>query len=169
MNHWAVVYDCLNVGVAFHCIAPSLVSIWQKKSGASEPMGGPIGPPKFWLNQKLRETTMKCDSFMTGPKNLLSFRRPYSLEMSRKLLFVENSIAKVMRILTWQEINDFWGMIGTYYYRSIGRSESQGGGGRIQGLLKEKVLFLTEEIQYHDGLRSRELGQAPILLCGPNS
>ena len=25
--------------------------------------------------------------------------------------------------------------------------------------------FLTEEIQYHDGLRSRELGQAPILLC----
>ena len=29
--------------------------------------------------------------------------------------------------------------------------------------------FLTEEIQYHDGLRSRELGQAPILLCGPNS
>ena len=30
-------------------------------------------------------------------------------------------------------------------------------------------LFLTEEIQYHDGLRSRELGQAPILLCGPNS
>ena len=31
------------------------------------------------------------------------------------------------------------------------------------------VLFLTEEIQYHDGLRSRELGQAPILLCGPNS
>ena len=60
-------------------------------------------------------------------------------------------------------------MIGTYYYRSIGRSESQGGGGRVQGLLKEKVLFLTEEIQYHDGLRSRELGQAPILLCGPNS
>ena len=30
-------------------------------------------------------------------------------------------------------------------------------------------LFLTEEIQYHDGLRSRELGQAPLLLCGPNS
>ena len=30
-------------------------------------------------------------------------------------------------------------------------------------------LFLTEEIQYHDGLRSRELGQAPILLCAPNS
>ena len=30
-------------------------------------------------------------------------------------------------------------------------------------------LFLTEEIQYHDSLRSRELGQAPILLCGPNS
>ena len=29
--------------------------------------------------------------------------------------------------------------------------------------------FLTEEIQYHDGLRSRELGQAPILLCAPNS
>ena len=31
------------------------------------------------------------------------------------------------------------------------------------------VLFLTEEIQYHDGHRSRELGQAPILLCVPNS
>ena len=31
------------------------------------------------------------------------------------------------------------------------------------------VLFLTEAIQYHDGLRSRELGQAPILLCAPNS
>ena len=30
-------------------------------------------------------------------------------------------------------------------------------------------LFLTEEIQYHDGLRSRELGQAPILLCALNS
>ena len=30
-------------------------------------------------------------------------------------------------------------------------------------------LFVTEEIQYHGGLRSRELGQAPILLCGPNS
>ena len=30
-------------------------------------------------------------------------------------------------------------------------------------------MFLTEEIQYHDGLQSRELGQAPILLCGPNS
>ena len=30
-------------------------------------------------------------------------------------------------------------------------------------------LFVTEEIQYHDGLRSRELGQAPILLCVPNS
>ena len=29
--------------------------------------------------------------------------------------------------------------------------------------------FLTEEIQYHDGLRSRELGQAPILLCAPIS
>ena len=29
--------------------------------------------------------------------------------------------------------------------------------------------FLTEEIQYHDGLRSREFGQAPILLCAPNS
>ena len=29
--------------------------------------------------------------------------------------------------------------------------------------------FLTEEIQYHDGLRSRELGQASILLCAPNS
>ena len=29
--------------------------------------------------------------------------------------------------------------------------------------------FLTEEIQYHDGLQSRELGQAPILLCAPNS
>ena len=31
------------------------------------------------------------------------------------------------------------------------------------------ALFLTEEIQYHDGLRSRELGQASILLCVPNS
>ena len=31
------------------------------------------------------------------------------------------------------------------------------------------IWFLTEEIQYHDGLRSRELGQAPILLCAPNS
>ena len=30
-------------------------------------------------------------------------------------------------------------------------------------------LFVTEEIQYHGGLRSRELGQAPILLCVPNS
>ena len=30
-------------------------------------------------------------------------------------------------------------------------------------------LFLTEEIQYHDGLWSRELGQAPILLSGPNT
>ena len=30
-------------------------------------------------------------------------------------------------------------------------------------------LFLTEEIQYHNGLRSRELGQTPILLCAPNS
>ena len=29
--------------------------------------------------------------------------------------------------------------------------------------------FLTEDIQYHDGLQSRELGQAPILLCGSNS
>ena len=29
--------------------------------------------------------------------------------------------------------------------------------------------FLTQEIQHHNGLRSRELGQAPILLCGPNS
>ena len=35
--------------------------------------------------------------------------------------------------------------------------------------LNELFLFLTDEIQYHDGLRSRELGQAPILLCGPNS
>ena len=26
---------------------------------------------------------------------------------------------------------------------------------------------VTEEIQYHGGLRSRELGQAPILLCAP--
>ena len=46
----------------------------------------------------------------------------------------------------------------------------------IKLLEKEKVReiklwfwFLTEEIQYHDGLRSRELGQAPILLCVPNS
>ena len=30
-------------------------------------------------------------------------------------------------------------------------------------------LFVTEEIQYHGGLRSRELGQGPILLCVPNS
>ena len=34
---------------------------------------------------------------------------------------------------------------------------------------QKKFWFLTEEIQYHDGLRSRELGQAPILLCAPNS
>ena len=33
----------------------------------------------------------------------------------------------------------------------------------------KSFLFVTEEIQYHDGLRSRELGQAPILLCVPNS
>ena len=32
-----------------------------------------------------------------------------------------------------------------------------------------KRLFVTDEIQYHGGLRSRELGQAPILLCVPNS
>ena len=36
-------------------------------------------------------------------------------------------------------------------------------------LPKFQCLFVTEEIQYHGGLRSRELGQAPILLCGPNS
>ena len=29
--------------------------------------------------------------------------------------------------------------------------------------------FLTEEIQYHDGLRSREVDQAPILLRAPHS
>ena len=33
-------------------------------------------------------------------------------------------------------------MIGTYYYRSIGRSESQGVGTRVQGLLKEKGLLI---------------------------
>ena len=33
----------------------------------------------------------------------------------------------------------------------------------------QKCLFVTEEIQYHGGLRSRELGKAPILLCVPNS
>ena len=30
-------------------------------------------------------------------------------------------------------------------------------------------LFVTEEIKYHGGLQSRELGQAPLLLCVPNS
>ena len=30
-------------------------------------------------------------------------------------------------------------------------------------------MFVTEEIEYHGGLRSRELGQAPILLCVHNS
>ena len=30
-------------------------------------------------------------------------------------------------------------------------------------------VFVTEEIQYHGGLQSRELGQAPILLCVPKS
>ena len=41
----------------------------------------------------------------------------------------------------------------------------------LDGLLPILLVFwfLTEEIQYHDGLRSRELGQDPILLCAPNS
>ena len=30
-------------------------------------------------------------------------------------------------------------------------------------------LFVTEKIQYYGGLRTRKLGQAPILLCVPNS
>ena len=38
-----------------------------------------------------------------------------------------------------------------------------------EGNLGIPKLFLAEEIQYHGGLRSRELGQAPILLCVPNS
>ena len=41
--------------------------------------------------------------------------------------------------------------------------------GKMVAPVRFSCLFLTEEIQYHDGLRSRELGQAPILLCGPNS
>ena len=39
--------------------------------------------------------------------------------------------------------------------------------GRCFSIFHLVCLFLAEEIQYHDGLRSRELGQAPILLCGP--
>ena len=35
--------------------------------------------------------------------------------------------------------------------------------------LEAHCLFVTEEIQYHGGIRSRELGQAPILLCVPTS
>ena len=52
---------------------------------------------------------------------------------------------------------------------SLEHFEVQNSGDFLYWKYKEIVLFLTEEIQYHESLWSRELGQAPILLCGPNS
>ena len=67
------------------------------------------------------------------------------------------------------------GRVGRIFLFLRKKTNSQGGFFFIREMRVRGSLFfwffwfLTEEIQYHDGLRSRELGQAPILLCAPNS
>ena len=52
--------------------------------------------PHYCYHPRIRKPN---DISVMGPKNLISYRRSYSLEMRQRLLFVENSIAKVMPIL----------------------------------------------------------------------
>ena len=74
----------------------------------------------------------------------------------------QSHCAKVQKYNRAKQVSNFL-ICGTGTNNTVEHYEK-----RMKILHQCPVLFLTEEIQYHDGLRSRELGQAPILPGVPN-
>ena len=98
----------------------------------------------------MNPTKIAINTFESSINYVVSTPPPHCTEIDFALSF--GAVLVKMIDLSKTESRDFFGII-------LGQENSQ----------KLGFWFLTEEIQYHDGLRSRELGQAPILLCAPNS
>ena len=112
-------------------------------------MGRPIGPPKFCFirNKGTHQSNVVhlwLVVLMTGPKTILTFRRPYSPGNEAKI-FHQNSIQS--HDDTWQEINDFWEMICTYLLLQVHRKVWKSGGGEreFKAFWKKRVCFYSSQ------------------------